>query len=121
MGLVSIVLALGFGFFYYDGYFTRASAGAPPKQQIDVISIKSALQVLGQAERRYQVTHGSYATLEQLKEDDLLPPGLNQRGYTFTSDVNGGTGFSITATPADPAKAGWPTLVIDQTMQIGTP
>lgn len=118
LGLVSLLLALGAGYFYYDGYFATASTVTPPKQEIDVVSIRTELQTLGQAERQYLITHSRYGTLDDLKQEDLLPAGLNRRGYTLTSSVDGSQGFTITATPTDPAKAGWPTLSIDHTMQI---
>ena len=118
VGLISMVLALCAGFFYYDGYFTSTPGAASPKEQIDLISIKSDLQTLGQAERQYQATHSSYGTLDDLKEADLLPPAVNRRGYTVTSSVNGNQGFTITAAPSDPQKTDWPTLSIDETLAI---
>jgi hypothetical protein len=59
--------------------------------------------------------HGSLA---QLQQDDLLPPGANRRGYVLSDSINGSQGFTITATQTDPDKADWPTLAIDETMQI---
>jgi hypothetical protein len=35
--------------------------------------------------------------------------------------VEGSRGFTVTATAADPGKAGWPTLAISETMQITQP
>jgi hypothetical protein len=32
--------------------------------------------------------------------------------------VDGNQGFTVTATPSDPNKTGWPTLAMDQTMQV---
>ena len=117
--ILGLVFTLGAGYFVYNGYLSQGNPGkTPPQQQIDVVSIRSELQVIGQAERQYLVTHASYASLAQLDQDDLLPPGVNRRGYVLTDAVDGNQGFTITATPSDPAKAGWPTLAIDQTMQI---
>jgi hypothetical protein len=90
----------------------------PPQQQIDVVGIRSQLLVIGQAEGQYLATHSSYATLEQLQEDGLLTVPAELRGYVFTAAVNGSQGFSVTATPASPDKQGWPTLAIDNTMQV---
>jgi hypothetical protein len=91
---------------------------APPQQQIDVVGIRSELLAIGQAEGHYLVAHSTYATLEQLQADALLTGGANRRGYVFNVAVSGSDGFSVTATPADPDKQGWPTLSMDQTMQI---
>jgi hypothetical protein len=90
----------------------------PPQQQIDVVGIRSELLVIGQAERRYLVDHSIYATLEQLQQDSLLTGEANRRGYSFTVAVDGSQGFTVTATPSDPDKRGWPTLAIDQMMQV---
>ena len=90
----------------------------PPKQQIDVVSIRSELLTIGKAEGRYLVDHSTYATIEQLQQDDLLTGGANRRGYTFMLTVDGSQGFTVTATPSDPDKAAWPTLTMDQTMQV---
>ena len=90
----------------------------PPQQQIDVVGIRSELLVIGQAEGRYLVAHSAYGTLEQLHEDDLLTSPPDRRGYIFNVAVDGNQGFTVTATPSDPNKKDWPTLAMDQTMQV---
>ena len=60
---------------------------------------------------------GKYATLEELAAENLLPGGTEQRGYTYTAQIRA-TGFTVTATPTDPAKRDWPTLEITETMQV---
>jgi hypothetical protein len=93
-------------------------AAAPPQQQIDVVGIRSELLAIGQAEGRYLVSHNRYATLDELQQDSLLTGGADRRGYHFTAAVDGNQGYTITAIPADPEKQGWPTLAMNQTMQI---
>jgi hypothetical protein len=57
--------------------------------------------------------------VEELQgEGSLAFSGANRRGYNYTADVDDGQHFKITATPADPAKAAWPTLSIDETLQV---
>jgi hypothetical protein len=90
----------------------------PPKQQIDVVGIRSELLAIGKAEGSYLVTHSTYATIEQLQQDGLLTGGADRRGYIFDVTVNGSQGFIVTATPSDADKKDWPTLAMDQTMQI---
>jgi hypothetical protein len=116
--ILSVVVALGGGYFVYAAYLAGNPAGTRPQQQVDVIGIRSELQVIGQAERQYLVTHSTYASLAELQEADLLPPGADRRGYVLSDTVDGSQKFTITATPSDPDKAGWPTLAIDETMQI---
>jgi|SRR5215831_10774405 len=91
---------------------------APPQQQIDVVGIRSELLAIGQAERQYLVAHGTYGTLDELQQERLLTGGANRRGYQFSAQVDGGQGFTVVAAPSDPDKQQWPTLAIDQTMQV---
>jgi hypothetical protein len=119
LGLVGLLLSLGIGFMAYQRSLSSESmAAAPPQEQIDVIGIRTALTSMGEAERQYQATRGSYATLDQLAEAGLLVGGADRRGYTFDATANGAQGFTITATPTDPEKRAWPTLVISETMQV---
>jgi len=95
-----------------------SSQPGPPQQQVDVVGIRSELLAIGQAEGHYLVAHSTYATIEQLQQDGLLTGGADRRGYKFSVAVNGSQGFVATATPSDADKQGWPTLAVDQTMQI---
>ena len=117
VGVVGLVLALGGGYFVLRQSVSRPDQ-APPQEQIDVIGIRQQLLAIGQAERQYLATYGAYATLEQLSQDDLLPGGTEQRGYTFSAIVTGSERFTITATPTDTNKTGWPTLEISESMQV---
>jgi hypothetical protein len=124
-GLLGLVIVLGIGYFIFKSQFTGGptgggvTGGAPPKQVIDVVGVKNDLIAIGQAERLYLASHGTYASVEQLQQDGaILFSGINRRGYNYTAEISGGEHFRIVAAPADPAKAGWPTLAIDDTMQI---
>lgn len=90
----------------------------PPQQQIDTVGIRSELLAIGQAEGQYLVAHSQYGTLDELRQENLLTGGADRRGYVFSVAVDGSRGFTVTATPSDPDKKGWPTLVMDQTRQI---
>jgi hypothetical protein len=119
-GLLALVIALGIGYFIFKAQFTQGpTGGAPPKQTIDTVGVKNDLLAIGQAERMYLASHGTYASLEQLQQDGAITfSGTNRRGYNYTAETSGGEHFRIVATPADPAKVGWPTLAIDDTMQV---
>ena len=118
--ILALVVALAIGYFIFKSQFTQGpTGGAPPQQTIDVMGVKNDLLAIAQAERMYLASHGTYASLEQLLQDGALQfSGTNRRGYNYTTEVSGGEHFRIVATPADPAKAGWPTLAIDDTMQV---
>jgi hypothetical protein len=119
-GLLGLLIALAIGYFIFKAQFTQGpTGGAPPQQTIDVVGVKNDLLAIAQAERMYLVSHGTYASLEQLQQDGALQfSGTNRRGYNYTAEVSGGEHFRIVATPADPAKAAWPTLAIDDTMEV---
>jgi hypothetical protein len=119
-GLIGLVIALGIGYFIFKAQYTTGPVGgAPPKEQIDVVGVRSDLLAIAQAERMYLASNGTYVSLEQLQKDGGLTfSGTNRRGYDYVAEVDDGQHFRITATPVDPAKANWPTLSIDENMQI---
>ncbi len=118
-GLLGVVIALGIGYYIFKAQYASGPArGAPPKQVIDVAGVKMDLLALAQAERTYLASHGSYASVDQLQQDGTVSfSGANRRGYTYSASVQG-EHFRITATPSDPSKQGWPTLSVDETMQV---
>ena len=118
LGLVGLLIVLGCGFYIYQRSVTSTLGDTSPQEQIDTVAIRQRLITIGQTEKQYMATHGKYATLEELSEENLLPGGTEQRGYTFTARVNGGTGFTITATPTDDDKEDWPTLDITENMKV---
>ncbi len=119
-GLLGVVIALAIGYYIFKTQVQNMpDGGAPPKETIDVVGVKNDLLAIAQAERMYLASHGSYATLDQLQQDGSLAfATTNRRGYSYTASVDDGQHFTITAAPADPAKSGWPTLAIDESMQI---
>ena len=96
----------------------QPASAPPPQQQIDTVGIRSELLAIAQAEGQYLVAHSRYGTLDELRQESLLTAGADRRGYAFVVAVDGSQGFTVTATPADPDKKDWPTLVMDQTRQI---
>jgi len=119
-GVVALVIVLGIGMFIYKAEFTQGpTGGAPPMQTIDVAGVRSELLSLAQAERLYLASHGAYTSLDQLQQEgSTAASGGARRGYSFEATIDDGQHFKIIATPSDPAKKGWPTLAIDDTMQI---
>jgi hypothetical protein len=120
MGLIGALIALGAGYFVYNAQLTQSGPAmtASPREQIDVMSIRTALLEIGQAERQYVNAHGAYGTLDQLRADGPPELGTDRRGYVFVVEPNGAQSFRATGKPADPARSDWPTLTIDETMQI---
>ena len=116
-GLIAVIIVLGAGFFIYQRRATDLTQGGSPQEQIDVTAIRQRLLTIAQTERQYHASNGKYATLEELANEQLLPGGTEQRGYTYTAQVSA-TGFTITATPTDGAKQGWPTLEVTEAMSV---
>ena len=85
IGLIGAVIALGTGYFIYSAQLTQSGSAmtAAPKEQIDVMSIRTALLEIGQAERQYVNAHGAYGTLDQLRADGPPELGTDRRGYVF--------------------------------------
>ncbi|MGH9221444.1 MAG: type IV pilin protein [Vicinamibacterales bacterium] len=116
-GLIAVIVVLGVGFFIYERRATQVMQGGSPQEQIDVTAIRQRLLTIAQTERQYQASNGKYATLEELASENLLPGGTEQRGYTYTAEIRS-AGFTITATPTDSSKTGWPTLEITEAMTV---
>ncbi len=118
--VIALVIVLAIGWFIFKAQFEKGpTGGAPPQQVIDVVGVRNDLVAIGQAERLYLASHGTYATIDQLRDDGAITfSGTNRRGYNYVAEVQDGLHFKITATPADPEKQGWPTLSIDDTMQV---
>jgi hypothetical protein len=118
--ILGLVIVLAIVWFVMKWQFTQGpTGGQPPKEVIDVVGVKSDLLAIAQAERIYMANHGAYASVDELQQEGSITfSGANRRGYSYTAEVDDGQHFKITAAPADPAKAGWPTLSIDETMQV---
>jgi len=118
--ILALVIVLAIIWFVMKSQFSQGpTGGQPPVEVIDVVGVKSDLLAIAQAERIYMANHGAYASVDELRQDGGITfSGANRRGYSYTAEVDGGQHFKITATPSDPAKANWPTLSIDETMEV---
>jgi len=119
IGLIGTLIALGAGYFVYNAQMAQSSAiTTAPQAQIDLTGVRASLLEIGQAERIYVNAHGAYGTIEQLRADGAPEIGSDRRGYAFAIETNGAQSFKVTARPTDPDKSSWPTLTIDETMQV---
>ena len=118
--LLGLVMVLGVGYYIYRPSLEPSPGEkVSPVQQVDVTGVKADLLSIAQAERLYLASHSAYGTLEELQQDGSLNfNGRKRRGYNYTVEIEGASHFRIIAGPADPAKAEWPTLSIDDTMAI---
>ncbi len=118
--LLGLVIAVAIIWFVIKAQYSHGPAAMqPPAEIIDVVGVKGDLVAMGQAERLYLASHGSYASVDQLQQEGSITfGGSNRRGYNYTADVDGGQHFKITAAPADPSKSTWPTYTIDENMEV---
>ena len=118
--IVGLVIVVAIIWFVIKAQYSQGPAGAhPPAETINVVGVKSDLLAIAQAERMYMASHGSYVSVDELQQDGSITfSGANRRGYSYTAEVDDGQHFKITAKPTDPAKSSWPTLSIDETMQV---
>jgi len=118
--LLAVLVVLAIGYFIFKSQFTKGpQQGAPPQEQIDVIGVTADLQAIAQAERMYLASHGNYASVDQLQQEGSIAfSPSSRRGYNYVADLDDGQHFRVTASPADPSKQGWPTLAVDETMQV---
>jgi len=116
--IVGLVIALGGGYFVFQRSASGGSSQVPPREQIGTLAIRQRLVTIGESEQQYLATHGTYATLEELAREDLLPTGTDLHGYSLSSTAPSGGGFTITARPTEETHTDWPTLEITQGMQV---
>ncbi len=119
-GLLGVVISMAAVYYLYLAQIPKTSSGQMQlRQQIDLTGVKKDLLSMAQAERIFSTTNGSYGTIEQLQADGSLTfSGSQHRGYQFEAIVEGAAKFKIVAKPVDVGKKDWPTLVIDETMEI---
>jgi len=125
---ILVVAAISLGCYYF---FLKRAAPDPngntvATQEISTTAVEMDITSIAQSERMYFVQNGSYASLDQLASSGTMNINRDGRdGYTYAVEPSG-AGFTITATHPDipagvVAKAGpmhYPTLTIDQTMQL---
>jgi Tfp pilus assembly protein PilE len=116
-GLIAVIIVLGVGYLVYQRRAADVTQSGSPLEQVDTTAVRQRLLTIAQTERQYQASNGKYATLEELANENLLPGGTEQRGYTYTAEIRS-SGFTITARPTDRTKKDWPTLEVTESMTV---
>jgi hypothetical protein len=127
-GFVGLLVMLVVGLLVYKASFTPGPNGElSPVQRLlqtyELAGVKNDLAALAEAERTYLASHDEYVDLDELREEGsstLLPHG-DRRGYKYSIEIDSDQHFKIIATPSDLETKGWPTITIDETMQISEP
>ena len=117
-GLLSVVIALGAGYWFYAKNVKTTLTPGAPQTVISTVGVKSNLLSMAQAERVYQASHGSYASLDELYSSGALTVRKSGRdGYTYSSEASA-EGFTITARCEPQPNTPCPSFSIDQDMQV---
>ena len=122
--IVSLVVTLGIGLGIYYIFLRQAApiGNAPITSVINTTGVEMDLNSIAQAERMYNTQNSGYATFDQLVESgDLTMSKPGRENYTYTVDATS-SGFTVTAKwtppPGTPANIHYPTMTIDQTMEL---
>jgi hypothetical protein len=118
MGLLTVVIALAVGYWFYMSNLKASGATRAPAQVMSTVGVKGDLLSMAQAERVYQASHGSYASLDELYSSGTLMQRKQDRaGYSYSSETSL-EGFTITARCQPQPSAPCASFSIDQDMQI---
>lgn len=114
-----VALAVAFGFYYFYFKTSRPGGeGTSAVQAINTTAVKNDLIAIANAERMHLSEKGSYVSLEELIDSgELRMEKPRRENYVYTVETNG-SGFTVTARYDGPPGLRYPTLTIDQTMQI---
>lgn len=119
LGLAAVLIAAAILLFVYKNSLTQSQAAgaATPSQTIDTVGVKNDLLAIAQAERAYQVEHGSVGSLDELVSSGAMSMKKSGRnGYTYGVESSG-DGFRVTA-HCPSGLAGCTNYVVDQTMEV---
>ncbi len=119
--LIALAVVFGLYYFYLKRVQPSGSAGAPA-QAISVTGVQNDLLAIAQAERIYFAQNNAYASLGELTTSGTLSLARTGRdGYTYSVEFTA-EGFTVTARytgrPGDPPGLHYPTIIVDQTLQI---
>ena len=120
LGFVSLIVVLAIGSYVYMRQAQSASPNPAgnPRATADLIGVKTDLLAIAQAERSHNATHGTYASLDELRSQGELTMTRASRGpYTYSADVSENA-FRIVATYSGSDPQMPRTLSVDESMQV---
>ena len=118
VGLLVVAAIAGLIYKYYFSQGAQSSALANPTQTIDVVGVKNDLIGIAQAERAYQLEHGTYVPLDELVSSDAVTMTKPRReGYVYEVEVSPNN-FRVIAHCVAPVNGGCVNYAIDDTMEV---
>jgi hypothetical protein len=119
LGLLAVALIAVLAYKYYFSQMQSSGTGtATPAQAIDVGGVKNDLLGIAQAERAYQVEHGSYASLDELTTSGALTMKKTGRdGYTYDVQTSDSSFRAVAHCPAA-TTPGCTSFAVDPSMEV---
>lgn len=114
-----VVLAAGMYVYMRQAQSSSAAAGVSnPKAAINITGVRNDLLSIAQAERRYYVQEGKYASLDELISSNSISVARQRVPYSYEVDVTG-SGFRVVAARSGDDASGAPAeLSVDENMQF---
>jgi hypothetical protein len=122
-GFLSLIIAVGVGMYIYSQQAQSSShaAGAnSPKAAINITGVRSDLNSIAQAERRYYASEGKYVSLDELISSNYLSVARQRPPYSYDIETSS-NGFRVVATRTGDDASGTPAqLSVDENMEFHT-
>jgi len=98
-GFLSLIVVVGYGaYIYMNQAQSLTIVGGAPETAVDVVGVRNDLMAIANAEKRYFVSNGKYASIDELRlNGDIHIP--TREHFVYSADA-GDSGFKIIATYA---------------------
>jgi len=117
-----VCAGIAYGIYQYSlKQMPVSDAGTASTQAISLTGVRGDLLQIAQAERSFTALNDHCASIDELISSNSLAMRRPERdGYSYTVQCSGGDFTAIARHPAAPAGSPirYPTLAIDQTMQV---
>ena len=117
-----VCAGIAYGIYQYSlKQMPVSDAGTASTQAISLTGVRGDLLQIAQAERSFTALNDHCASIDELISSNSLAMRRPERdGYSYTVQCSGGDFTAIARHPAAPASSPirYPTLAIDQTMQV---
>jgi hypothetical protein len=121
LGLLAAAAIAGGFYFYSIKKMPSTDAGTAPTHAISLTGVRGDLLQIAQAERTYIATNGRCAPLNELIDSAALSMSRTERdGYQYSVECSN-LEYNVIARHAAPSTdpgVRYPTLAIDQSMQV---
>jgi hypothetical protein len=118
-GFLSLIVVVGYGaYIYMNQAQSMTVVGGSPETAVDVVGVRNDLMAIANAEKRYFVTNGKYASIDELRVNgDIHIP--TRQNFVYSADATD-TGFRIVATYSGVDPKAPRRITVDDTMRLTT-